>query len=478
MIIEVINPVYCQVPVVDISLIKPCLKFQNSWYYRGKTIKTRDGKIRKVGGKDKFYDDYFINKKTGIFLTGFLPRVFKYCDQKSIPYEVKKEASINLSLYMLSKLSILSSDPFSEIKTPSLPGITFKPFQLDLINKIKLNNRGVILSPTGSGKTIIAMGIISMFPKARVLFLCHSIAILRQTQSNFLKFGFKDTSFVGSGEKDLSGQIVIASIKSMISIPIGDYEDLFDIVIIDEIHHLSGRKVSYYQFMETMYAPIRLGFTATMPNKKEALLCIEGSLGPVIGELKINKGIELGIVAKPFITLIPVPMTNKIVSLTKYKDIYLKGIVQNRPRNRLIVSNTFARVKQDKTVLILVKEIDHGDILKELAKTLFDLDCTYIQGSTNDTVREEVRTAFSEKKIKVVICTVIWKEGIDIPSLNCVINAAGGKSEIGTLQAIGRGLRVTDEKDEVEVVDFLDPYKYLSQHTVMRLQIYSKCGWL
>ncbi len=215
-----------------------------------------------------------------------------------------------------------------------------------------------------------------------------------------------------------------------------------------------------------------------MPKKKEALLSIEGTLGPVIGQLGMDEGIELGIVAKPFITLIPVPMTNKIVSLTKYKDIYRKGIVENRPRNRLIVSNTFTRVKQDKTMLILVKEVDHGEILKELAKTLFDLDCTYIQGSTNDTVREEVRIAFSEKKIKVVISTVIWKEGIDIPSLNCVNNASGGKSEIGTLQAIGRGLRVTDEKDEVEIIDYLDPYKFLAQHTVMRLQIYSKCGWL
>ena len=216
--IEVINPVYCKVSVADIPLIKPCLKFQNSWYYRGKSIKTRDGKVRKVGGKTKFYDDYFIDKKTGVFLSGFLPRIFKYCKLKEIPYEVKG----------------ITLDPLQTLKKPSLPGITFKPFQLDLINKIKINNRGVIISPTGSGKTIIAMGIISMFPKARVLFLCHSIAILRQTQSNFLKYGFKSVSFVGSGEKDLSGQIVVASIKSMVGIPIGDYEDLFDIVIIDE----------------------------------------------------------------------------------------------------------------------------------------------------------------------------------------------------------------------------------------------------
>jgi len=78
----------------------------------------------------------------------------------------------------------------------------------------------------------------------------------------------------------------------------------------------------------------------------------------------------------------------------------------------------------------------------------------------------------------VVICTVVWKEGIDIPSLDCVINAAGGKSEIATLQAIGRGLTKIEGKDETEIIDFLDPYKFLAQHAIMRLQIYVKMGWL
>jgi superfamily II DNA or RNA helicase len=61
---------------------------------------------------------------------------------------------------------------------------------------------------------------------------------------------------------------------------------------------------------------------------------------------------------------------------------------------------------------------------------------------------------------------------VNIPSLDCVIFASGGKSDIATLQGIGRGLRTTDEKKTFVIVDFLDPYRFLAQHTIQRLRIY------
>ncbi len=449
--IKVLNSVHCQVDKKYVPIIKPCLKYRASWFKRNKY----------GGGSTKYYDSFFIDKDSGQFLSGFLPRVLKYCGNNNIQIKID---DTNKSIFD------------GIVESPSIPGIILKPFQENLIRKAIHCQRGVILSPTGSGKTIIAIGIVSMFPKAKVLFLCHSIAILRQTMAEFKKFGFKDVSFVGDGEKDLSGRIVIGSIQSMFTLCYQTH--IFDITIIDEVHHLSGKRTQYFQFMENNLSTIRLGFTATMPTKEESKLCIEGMLGPVIGEYKVEEGIKEGMIARPYINLVSVPSVSAVLELKKYRDIYRKGIVENRPRNRLIMTKTSARVKEGKSVLILVKEIDHGEILKTLGESLFDLDIIYIQGSTESDVREQVRKSFSEKEIKVVICTVIWKEGVDIPSLDCVINASGGKSEIATLQTIGRGLRRTEEKDEVEVIDFLDPYKFLARHTVMRLQIYVKQGWL
>ena len=178
---------------------------------------------------------------SGQFLSGFLPRVVEYCKDMNIP--------VKWSNYTV----LMDKDK------PSIPGITFKPFQEKLIYKAVKKQRGVILSPTGSGKTIIAIGIVSMFPKAKVLFLCHSIAILRQTMDEFKKFGFDDIGFIGDGEWDLSGRIIIGSIQSMRRLQLEEIN--FDITIIDEVHHLSGKKTQYFQFMEKNFSIMRLGFT-------------------------------------------------------------------------------------------------------------------------------------------------------------------------------------------------------------------------
>lgn len=249
-------------------------------------------------------------------------------------------------------------------------------------------------------------------------------------------------------------------------------------VLVHNCHHLSGPSTQYFKFMINNNSPVRIGFTATFPKKDESSMAIEGCLGPIIGEYKSEEGIKEGFTAKPFITLIPVAMTTQIAGLKKYKDIYRYGVVENRVRNRLILTKASARIKNGKTVLILVKEINHGNILQEMGEAIFGVDCVFVRGSTEGQIREEVRILLDQKKVKLVICTAVWKEGVDIPSLNCVIDAASGKSEIGTLQVIGRGSRKTKDKDEVEIIDFLDPYKYLAQHAIIRLGIYVKQNWL
>jgi len=91
----------------------------------------------------------------------------------------------------------------------------------------------------------------------------------------------------------------------------------------------------------------------------------------------------------------------------------------------------------------------------------------------------KIKEALDEKKIHCVIATAVWYEGISIRSLNVIINAAGGKSEIRTLQTIGRGLRVTDEKKTVIIWDVWDiSHRYLIEHAGERLCTYMDSGWL
>jgi len=81
--------------------------------------------------------------------------------------------------------------------------------------------------------------------------------------------------------------------------------------------------------------------------------------------------------------------------------------------------------------------------------------------------------------VRIVIATAVFREGVNIPSLNAVINAGGGKSETMVKQISGRPLTLTEGKDEGIIVDFLDlSNNYLIRHTGERIGFYSDMGWI
>lgn len=128
--------------------------------------------------------------------------------------------------------------------------------------------------------------------------------------------------------------------------------------------------------------------------------------------------------------------------------------------------------------MINVNRIEHGKRLEAMGLE-YGVGCKFIHGADGDDVRTKVKNALESKRIKCVIASTIFKEGVNIPSLDCCINAAGGKSEIATLQALGRGLRTTKTKKEVLIIDFKDTSnKWLRSHFRARMKVYRSNGWV
>jgi superfamily II DNA or RNA helicase len=102
----------------------------------------------------------------------------------------------------------------------------------------------------------------------------------------------------------------------------------------------------------------------------------------------------------------------------------------------------------------------------------------YILGKTKGDEREDVRHKLENKKYDVVVASNIWKEGVNIKSLGCVINAAGWKSEKVVMQKLGRGMRTAEGKIDLYYFDFLDTgNKHLAYHALKRLAFYIRKGW-
>jgi len=476
-VIEIIDSVHCKANKYARSIILPFLSYKSIVYKRGRWVQEtsikgkKSKKIKASSGMKETISHLITGRKgtAGHFFTGLLPRVKKQCKKHNIKIKLKGDQDKIKPKY----------------KKPRLEGITFRKDQSKAIRKMAFKQRGRVIAPTGSGKTLVALGFMSMFPQLRILFLCHTKDLLTQTCEELDKFGF-DYFQLGGGKKiswssldSHNSMILVSTIQSFSKAPRQYQMTYFDAVIVDEAHHAAKEDSQYGKLMSRNLAPIRIALTATEPTKEYEILVNEGLFGPTIAELTVEEGVEIGIIAKPEVNLFCVPYSTKTNKKCgrKYTDCYQYGIVKNRKRNKIIVSDTMKSIKSGEVVLIIVDKIEHGEILKSMLKSR-KIYASFVRGSMDRFIRQNVKSKMKAEKKMVAICTKVWKEGINIPALRHVIYAAGMKEEKGIKQAMGRGLRTMENKDKIRLTDFMDPYKYLAEHSVLRYGIYQKLGWL
>lgn len=452
--IHVNNPVWAAITPPEYRDILMPVASYSAFYYKYNYEQQRNVRFD--------YRKELINKK-GLFLAGLIPRFRSYLEQKGITCEV------------------IDHNTYSKrvVATPYIKGITFRPDQARAIKAAVDNKRGVIIAPTGSGKTVVLGGIASCFPKGRTLFLCHTKDLLQQTYEEFKKFGFKNIGIINQQNRSLEGDIVIAIRQSFIKLDPEEYMDYFDQVLIDECHHSKDSDSQIVEILSNMVADVRIGVSATFPGDKASQLTIEGAIGPIINELTVEEGIELGILSKPIIKIRKTAYQYPIHDLRLYKDVYQQGIVDNYARNRQIMMDVAREMERGNSTLTFVSKIEHGENLLQVARSMGIDGVHFIHGETDDETRSKVKKGLMNKKIKAVIATTIWDEGVNIPSLNVIVNAAGGKSEIKALQRIGRGLRTAEGKDTVIVYDYFDPsHHFLIGHFGERFTLYCEKGWI
>jgi len=462
--IEVVNPIECRISKNFLPIIKPCLTYTGVFYVKVPIHGTdRTRMDRRTYPKDCIIDK---DQDHAWFLRGHLDRVKTHLDSKKINYTV-------------SGIEELHVEP----KPFKLPGITFRPDQLELM-QAAVNHKeqnGVIIAPTGTGKTILQLGIRSAFPQYRCLILAQTIDLVQQIVGECEKFGF-NAQKIGGGKKfegDFTENTVVSTIQSFQKIPIELYMTEFPLLLVDEAHHISNFTGRYAKVLRNLISSIKLGFTATLPTEEEAQMALEGYIGPVIGEQTINEAAELEILAVPTVKLLKTEYSQRLHDIRKYQAVYEEGIVNSRERNELIVNTILECKKKGEICLIFVNRIEHGNNLVDLFKRIGKTYVPFVQGEMKGEERLNIKNSLISGKRKIAIATTAWKEGINIPSLNVIFNGGGGKDDLGVLQTIGRGLRRTNDKDTVVIYDIFDPsHHFLVSHFGQRITLYMENEWL
>jgi len=484
------------------NFVRQILTFEKTYY-----------KKQAYGGKHITYQKTLVTSDA-VFLTGFKTRIK---DKAKLLNKKIKWTSPN---YERKKLPLID---------PRLKDIEFRKGQLALILSAIEKKRGVLTAPARYGKTITAAGIIASLKDVKALFLCHTKDLFYQTFEEFTKVGLFPISLIGDGRKGEISPLTIALHQSFIRIDPLQYSAYFDLVIVDECHHVASLNSNYGSILSRMLAPYRIGFTATPPTDIESELSLEGLLGPSIGEVTQEEALKTQVISPAKIRIVKIPAQPYIKNFSSYHDAYLEGVVRNRIRNRRVMKTAQEYLEQNMTVLIIVRRVEHGFNLKDMFdKLLPQYEVPFLCGGLDAETQKEIRRLknkidqyrtvgeikgqksiqevqkeldiyrdieakikkgsierhqyrklLHERRIKCIIVTTIWNEGVNIPSLNVLINAAGGKSETTTIQSASRCLTAFEGKEHGIIVDFFDNNaRWFVDHFGERLSIYCDKGWI
>ena len=217
-------------------------------------------------------------------------------------------------------------------------------------------------------------------------------------------------------------------------------------------------------------ARYRFGVSATPFRDQNDDILIDACFGKQIADISASFLIERGYLVKPDIYFVDVKA--ECEKQFAYQAIYKKSIVENQVRNEYISNIANNMYQNDKTILVLVKQLAHGKLLQSMIP-----DSVFLHGVHSGKKRKEHLDKMRRKEAPVTIASVIFDEGIDCRPLDTLILAGSGKSPTRALQRIGRTLRPYtspsgEKKEAATIIDFMDHYKYLRDHSNRRKNIY------
>lgn len=342
-----------------------------------------------------------------------------------------------------------------------LNGIILRDYQIDAATRLLRARRGVAKMATNSGKTEVISAILSVLD-------CNSIVIVSKTELLYqtaerieVRTGC-DVGKIGDGVWDQK-KITVAMIQTLDSRGVDGKFDDNVVLMVDECHHVSSDTM--LDAMNKIPGCYRFGFSGTpLKHNRLADLKLIGATGEIVCDVTNEDMVVSGYSAVPVITFHVIEGDGWGLS---YHEAYEEFIVNMSERNEKIAD--IAKESAGVT-LILVNRIVHGDSISKMVP-----GSIFVHGGDTTETRLKVLTNMRDGKAGTYIASPIFDEGIDVPSIDTLILAAGGKSHIKLLQRVGRGLRRKEGENVLFVHDFIDDTnEYLLEHSNERNITYVK----
>lgn len=319
--------------------------------------------------------------------------------------------------------------------------------------------RALIISATGTGKTIMSALDVRAYQPKRFLFVVHNEGILRRAMEDYQKvLGDEPASAFGlltGNQKSLESKYIFATIQTISKPDV--YEQIdpshFDYIVFDEAHRAAAG--SYQRVFDYFTPQFMLGMTAT-PERNDTLNVFEVFHYNVAYEIRLQEALESDILC-PFHYF---GVTDYIVDGMRVDDTNaLQQLTSDSRLEHILEKTAYYGYSGDSLKgLIFVSQKKEA---YELASKLTErgIPSKALTGEDKQSTRLDVIQQLKDGQIHYIITVDLFNEGIDIPEVNQVIMLRATASSIIFVQQLGRGLRKSSNKDYVTVIDFIGNYK-------------------
>lgn len=429
--------------------------------------------------RNKFWDGKvrLLNSLTGMTYAGLVKEISEFAAARNYDIEVDPELQRTAPVDNVNEI-------IQRLKLTKEP----RDYQSSTFKEAIEQQRGIFLSPTASGKSLIIYMLARYYNKLqnKTLVIVPTISLVFQMKKDFEDYAGKDLDIhcITAGvDKQSDSPIVISTWQSIYKMPKPWFKQ-FGCVVGDEVHLFKA--TSLKSIMEKLEeCKYRFGFTGTLDGSLTNKVTLEGLFGPVKQVTTTTELMEQGHVADLKIKCLILKYTPDECKDSKkytYQD-EVDFIVRHERRNKFIRSLSLS-LKGN--TLVLFQFVDkHG---QQLVNMMRDKDperkIFFIHGGVDGEDREEVRGIVENENNAIIVASYgTYSTGINIRNLHNVVFASPSKSRIRVLQSIGRGLRIGEQKDKMTLYDIADDLKsgshtnFTLQHFSERLNIYSSEGF-
>ncbi len=357
-----------------------------------------------------------------------------------------------------------------KLRTELKMDLVLRDYQEDALHRwFGSKSRGVIVLPTGAGKTLVALEAIRLL-KSTTLIVVPTLDLINQWREALHQhLNVSEIGVLGGGSKSIT-DITVSTYDSA-SLLSTKISTRFGLLVFDEVHHLPSP--TYRLAAESSIAPYRLGLTATPERYDELHLDLEQLVGPTVYRIAPRLLEREGYLAQYRIQTIQVSLSpeekiqyeahmkifrnytkklNEILPGWNFDTIVARTLFDPEARRALSFLEKARRIaleasKKIKYIESLLEEHRDEKVIifsryTRIVEKISDLfGIPLITHKTKVSEREQILSGFRDGTFTKIVTGQVLDEGVDVPdaSVGIIISGTGSKREF--IQRLGRLLR-------------------------------------